>query len=95
MCAWSILTYSFIYFNIFFLLRKKVFIDNFAINGLGACNTLLALTTFLTIKFKIPIDKKKRYLIGYALFAIGYPLIVSYYPLLHLFTLILLQRLVQ
>ncbi len=68
---------SFLFFLFMFVWYYKVFIDNFNLNGLGACNTLLALTTFLSVKYLIQVDKDKRYFIGYFLFAFGYPLIVS------------------
>eukprot|EP00026_Physarum_polycephalum_P012503 Phypoly_transcript_12822.p1 GENE.Phypoly_transcript_12822~~Phypoly_transcript_12822.p1 ORF type:complete len:262 (+),score=19.84 Phypoly_transcript_12822:216-1001(+) len=55
-----------------------VFVNNFTVSGLVACDTLIALTLFLMIKMKVDMELNQQYYYRrYLSFAIGFPLVVG------------------
>eukprot|EP00026_Physarum_polycephalum_P010930 Phypoly_transcript_11117.p1 GENE.Phypoly_transcript_11117~~Phypoly_transcript_11117.p1 ORF type:complete len:340 (+),score=9.27 Phypoly_transcript_11117:118-1137(+) len=59
--------------------RFCLFLDNFSINGLVACDTLIAVTLFLVLKMKVDLEDNQRYFREfYLLFAIGFPLTIGF-----------------
>jgi len=62
--------------------RAGLFIDTFAMHGVIAANTLLALTIFLSVQFLISVDQQKAYHYYYLTFVVVYPAAISLYSAL-------------
>jgi len=57
--------------------RIDIFLDIFTTFGLNACNTLLAVTIFLSVRFLIQVEQYRWANFAYIVFALGWPGILA------------------